>query len=108
MGLGSFCDSLELLQRAIHYLGIPRIARFPRRLTNSEAKSRALKGNHNCLGYKFTEDHRRRLSEGMKGNQNFLGHKHTKTARCKMRKAQSIRWKNVKKGRTTIHATHSD
>lgn len=36
VGLGSFCDSPELLSKAIEYLRIPRIPRFPRRFTKGE------------------------------------------------------------------------
>jgi len=35
-GLGGFCDSPELLKRAIEYLGILRIPRFPRKLRKDE------------------------------------------------------------------------
>lgn len=35
-GLGHFCDSPELLKRALEYLLAPRILRFPRRRTREE------------------------------------------------------------------------
>lgn len=44
VGLGSFCDSPELLKRAIEYLKIPRIARFPR-LFPHQTQSEAGKAN---------------------------------------------------------------
>jgi len=39
------------------------------------------------LGFKHTEETKRKMGEARKGNQNALGHKHTETARRKMSEA---------------------
>jgi hypothetical protein len=78
-GLGFFCDSPELLQKAIQYLQTPRIARFPRKQTRSEA----MKGHQNRLGHHPSKETRLKLSKAMKG-------KHpSKETRRKMRGARA-------------------
>lgn len=65
-GLGHFFDSIELLQKAIQYLKIPRVARFPRMITHKEALSVALKGNQNGKGHKLSLTVRRTIARKSK------------------------------------------
>lgn len=94
IGLGHFCDSPELLARAITYLQIPRILRHPRlSLTLSQSKM----GNLGSTGHRYSSKVRKRMSEAQKKCWSeclppWEGRKHTPESIEKMSLARKRYW----------------